>query len=446
MTVTVRFAPSPTGYLHIGNARTALLNYLYALRHGGRFILRLDDTDTERSRPEFADAIIEDLAWLGIAPDLIARQSQRREVHDAAADRLRALDRLYPCYETPDELDRKRKRQLARHLPPVYDRAARRLTAEERAELEAEGRAPHWRFLLEDRDVTWDDLCRGPQHYAAGSLSDPILIRADGSYLYTLPSIADDADLGVTHVIRGEDHVTNTAVQIEIFEALGHTQPIFAHHNLLTTAGGEGLSKRTGALSLRALRHDGYEPMAVASLAVLIGSSEAVAPVTSLDALADRISLDKLSRAPATFDPAELNGLNHRLLADVPYSAVEDRLAAMGIGGGEAFWLAVRPNLERLPDAVSWWQRIDGPIEPHAEPADKEYLDKAAESLPPEPWNEDVYGSWVAALKDATDRKGKDLFRPLRLALTGLEQGPELKAILPLIGRQKALHRLTGKG
>ena len=271
MTVTVRFAPSPTGYLHIGNARTALLNYLFARRHGGRFILRLDDTDTERSRPEYADAIIADLAWINIAPDLIIRQSERRDVHDAAADRLRGLDRLYPCYETPEELERRRKRQLARHRPPVYDRAARDLTEADRAGLEAGGRNPHWRFLLEDRDVTWDDLCRGPQHYAAGALSDPVLIREDGSYLYTLPSVADDADTGVTHVIRGEDHVTNTAVQIELFEALGHTPPVFAHHNLLTAAGGEGLSKRTGSLSLRSLREAGFEPMAVASLAVLIG-------------------------------------------------------------------------------------------------------------------------------------------------------------------------------
>lgn len=446
MSVTVRFAPSPTGYLHIGNARTALLNWLFARRHGGRFILRLDDTDTERSRPEFADAIVEDLAWLGIVPDLIVRQSQRRDIHDAAADRLRGLDRLYPCYETPEELERRRKRQLARHQPPVYDRAARSLTDADRAAFEAEGRQPHWRFLLEDRAVTWDDLCRGAQHYAAGSLSDPVLIRGDGSYLYTLPSVADDADLGVTHVIRGEDHVTNTAVQIEIFEALGATPPVFAHHNLLVAAGGEGLSKRTGALSLRSLRADGYEPMAVASLAVLIGSSESVQPVASLDALAGIVALDKLSRAPATFDPAELVGLNHRLVTDLPYDAVAGRLDEMGVGGGEAFWLAVRPNLDKVSDALDWWRRVEGPVAAPIADEDEAFLETAAGLLPADPWPNDVYATWVGAVKRETGRSGKALFRPLRLALTGVEHGPELKAMLPLIGREKAILRLTGKG
>ncbi|MEJ8572911.1 glutamate--tRNA ligase [Microbaculum marinum] len=442
---TVRFAPSPTGYLHIGNARTALMNYLYARRNGGRFILRFDDTDTGRSRRDYADAIVEDLAWLGVEPDLVVRQSERGDLYDAAAQRLRAVDRLYACYETPEELDRKRKRQLARHLPPVYDRAARRLTADERADLEAEGRRPHWRFLLEEREVAWDDLCRGPQHFAAGSLSDPVLIRGDGSYLYTFTSIVDDADLGVTHVIRGEDHVANTAVQIEIFEALGHKPPAFGHHNLLTATGGEGLSKRTGSLSLRSLREEGYEAMAVASLAVLIGSSEAVVPANSLEELGERIGLDKLSRSPATFDPAELKGLNHRQLAEMPYSAVSARLDAMGIGGGERFWLAVRPNLELLADAEAWWARIEGPVEAVADPEDRQFLAEAADLLPRAPWDGDVYETWIAAVKEATGRKGKGLFRPIRLALTGLEQGPELKAMLPLIGREKAIRRLTGR-
>jgi glutamyl-tRNA synthetase len=445
MTVTARFAPSPTGYLHIGNARTALLNWLFVRRRGGRFILRLDDTDLERSRPEYAEAIVEDLAWLGIEPDLIVRQSDRRPVHDAAADHLRRLDRLYPAFETPDELERRRKRQLARHLPPVYDRAARALSEADRAALEAEGRHPHWRFLLEDRDVSWDDLCRGPQHYAASSLSDPVLIREDGSYLYTLPSVADDADLGVTHVIRGEDHVTNTAVQIQIFEALGADVPSFAHHNLLTTVGGEGLSKRTGALSLRSLRAEGFEPMAVASLAVLIGSAEAVRPVGSFGKLADLVDLDRLSRAPATFDPAELEGLNHRLVTELPYSAVADRLGAMGIGGGEGLWLAVRPNLRKVADALDWWKRIKGPVDTEVAPDDRDFLAKAAELLPSEPWPDDVYAVWVGDLKRETGRAGKALFRPLRLALTGVDHGPELKAMLPLIGRAEVLRRLIGK-
>ena len=454
MTVTVRFAPSPTGHLHIGNARTALLNWLFAKQHGGRFILRLDDTDLERSRPEYAEAIIADLAWLGIEPDLTVRQSERRALHDAAADALRAENRLYACYETPDELDRKRKRQRARGLPPVYDRAARDLTEAARADLESSGRRPHWRFLLEDRDVTWDDLCRGPQHYAAGALSDPVLIRADDSYLYTLPSVVDDADLGVTHIIRGEDHVTNTAVQIELFEALGQTVPVFGHHNLLTAVGGEGLSKRTGALSLRSLRDAGYEPMAVASLAVLIGSPEAVQPVASLEALATRIDLARLSRAPAAFDPSELDGLNHRLIAELPYAAVSDRLAAMGIAtgpAGAAFWTAVRGNLVRVGDAVDWWQRVTGPMPDDAARPDDEdaaFLAIAADLLPAGDWavdDETVYADWIAAVKADTGRKGKGLFKPLRIALTGAGEGPELKALLPLIGRVAAIRRLTGR-
>jgi glutamyl-tRNA synthetase len=444
--VTVRFAPSPTGYLHIGNARTALLNWLYARRHGGRFILRLDDTDTERSRPEYADAIVEDLAWLGIVPDQIVRQSDRLERYDEVAQKLRMSDRLYPCFETPEELDRRRKRQLARHQPPVYDRAALTLSDDDRAALEADGRHPHWRFLLVDQDVAWDDLCRGPQHFPTGSLSDPVLIREDGSYLYTVTSVIDDADLGVTHVIRGEDHVTNTAVQIEIFEALDAKTPVFAHHNLLTAAGGEGLSKRTGALSLRSLREQGFEPMAVASLAVLIGSSESVQPVASLDELAGLIDLDKLSRAPATFDPVELEHLNHRLVTDLPYPAVADRLKGLGIAGGEPFWLAVRPNLNKVPDALEWWDRIEGPVNVDVPPGDRDFLEAAAGILPPEPWSQETYAPWISDLKAETGRAGKALFKPLRLALTGVDHGPELKAMLPLIGREKATLRLTGKG
>lgn len=442
---TVRFAPSPTGYLHIGNARTALINRLFALKHGGRFILRLDDTDTERSRDEFAEAIVEDLAWLGIEPDLIVRQSDRGMLYEAAAARLKSDSRLYPCWETPDELDRKRKRQRARGLPPVYDRAALKLTAEERAALEASGRRPHWRFLLEEREVEWEDICRGPQHYSAGALSDPVLIREDGTCLYTFTSAVDDADLGVTHVIRGEDHVTNTAVQIQIFEALGHAPPVFAHHNLLVAASGEELSKRKGTLSLRALREEGYEPMAVASLAVLIGSSEALEAVPSLDRLAGKVDLARLSRAPSGFDINELTALNRRLVADMGFDDVSDRLATLGVGGGAAFWHAVRGNLDFVGDAAGWWRRIVGPIEPEIAEDDRPFLADAAGLLPHEPWDATTFGAWTAAVKAATGRSGKALFAPLRRALTGLDHGPELKLLLPLIGREAAIRRLAGR-
>lgn len=439
----VRFAPSPTGHLHIGNARPALFNWLFARRHGGRFLLRYDDTDLGRSKPEFAEAIAEDLAWLGIVPDLVIRQSERLAIYDAAADRLRAAGRLYPCYETADELDRRRKRQLARGLPPIYDRAALKLTAEQKAAFEAEGRKPHWRFLLEPREIAWNDLVRGPAHVDCASLSDPVLVREDGSYLYTLPSVVDDIETGVTHVIRGEDHVTNTAVQAQIFEALGAGLPAFGHHNLLTTASGEGLSKRLGHLSLRGLRESGVEALAVAALAVLVGSSDAVRPVASLDELAGLVELAHVSRAPAKFDEHELETLSARTLHQLPYAAVADRLAALGVEGGEAFWLAVRGNLGRLDEAKRWWRVVHGPLAPVI--ADAVFASDAAALLPPEPFDTATWKSWTGAVAAASGAKGKALFMPLRLALTGLDHGPELAVLLPLIGRDKALKRLHGE-
>jgi glutamyl-tRNA synthetase len=442
-TPLVRTAPSPTGFLHIGNVRSIMFNWLFARRHGGRFLLRYDDTDLVRSKPEFAEAIAEDLNWLGVVPDRVIRQSDRLAIYDAASARLRDAGRLYPCYETADELDRRRKRQLARGLPPIYDRAALKLTAEDKAKLEADGRKPHWRFLLEPRVVAWTDLVRGEAHVDCASLSDQVLIREDGSYLYHLPSVVDDIDTGVTHVIRGEDHVTNTAVQIQIFEALGAPLPIFGHHNLLTTASGEGLSKRLGHLSLRGLRESGVEALAVSALAVLVGSSDAVRPVASLDELAGLVDLAHVSRAPAKFDEHELEALSARTLHQLPYEAVADRLAALGIPASEAFWLAVRGNLGKLDEARIWWQVVEGPLAPAIQ--DAAFAATAAALLPQEPFDASTWKSWTGAVGAATGTKGKALFMPLRQALTGLEHGPELAALLPLIGRDKALKRLAGQ-
>ena len=434
----VRFAPSPTGRIHIGNARTALFNYLTARKHGGQFVLRFDDTDLARSTEEFARSIETDLAWLGATPDRVARQSQRIALYEAAAEKLKAMGRLYPAYESQGELDRRRKLQQARGLPPVYDRGALKLTDEERARLEAGGRKPHWRFRLDARTVRWTDLVRGDSHIDCASLSDPVLVREDGSFLYTLPSVVDDIDMAITHVIRGEDHVTNTAVQIQIFEALTGAAPAFAHHNLLVDASGGGLSKRTGALSISSLREDGVEALAVAAVAVLTGSSDEVRAVASLDELAGLFDLAHVSRNAAKFDPAELKALTARTLHMAPFAQVRARLQP---GDTEAFWNAVRGNLGIFADVALWRAVTAGDIVPVIE--DSGFARAAAALLPPEPWDETTWGQWTNAVKAATGAKGRALFHPLRLALTGQEQGPELAKLLPLIGRAKALARLT---
>lgn len=444
--VMVRFAPSPTGYLHIGNARPALFNALFARRHGGRLLLRLDDTDQERSQERFAAAILRDVAWLGIEPDRIERQSERLAVYEAAAAKLRESGRLYPAYETAEELDYRRKRQLARALPPVYDRAALRLSSADRAQLEAEGRRPHWRFRLDEaaRHVRWLDLVRGEERVNLASLSDPVLVRADGSFLYTLTSVVDDIDFSISHVIRGDDHVTNTGVQIQLFEALGGFVPAFGHINLLTTASGEGLSKRSGALSLASLAEAGYEPMAVASLAVLIGTSADVEPAADLDALAARVDLSMISKGPARFDPADLDGLNAKLIHAMPYDRIAARLAELGVGGGAAFHAAVRGNCVRLDDIAFWWRiatEARQSVELSAE--DRAFITEAATALPDEPFDAMTWKHWTDALKASSGRKGRALFMPLRLALTGLDHGPELAALLPFIGRTRALNRLS---
>jgi glutamyl-tRNA synthetase len=434
----VRIAPSPTGYLQVGNGRAAVLNALFAKRTGGSFMLRIDDTDDTRSTKAFEDAIVEDFAWLGLRHDTFARQSDRVAVYEAAAEKLKASGRLYPAYETPDELERRRKRQMAMHKPPVYDRAALALTDADRAKLEAEGRKPHWRFKLSHRKVAWNDLIRGSVEIDTATLSDPVLIREDGRFLYTLPSVVDDIEFAITHVIRGEDHVTNTAPQIEIFEALGAVAPTFAHYPLFVTASGEKLSKRLGSLSLRGLREEGVEPMTLASYLAKIGTSDAIEPRLSLEALATEFDLAKIGRALAKFDLAELATLNGKLLHMLPYEAVADRIT-----GSSAFWDAVKPNLTKLSDASAWMAVVDGPVSPVIENAD--LAAKAAAILPPEPWDETTWSSWTKAVSAETGAKGRALFHPLREALTGRGDGPELKKLLPLIGRARSLARLKGE-
>ena len=437
----VRWAPSPTGRIHLGNARPALLNWFFAKRSGGKYILRMDDTDLARSTRDFADGIEVDLAWLGVTPDLLVRQSERTALYDAARDQLIAAGRLYPCYETADELDRRRARARALGKPPIYDRAALKLTDADRARLEAEGRKPHWRFKLDGRPVQFGDLIKGPQTVNTASMSDPVLLREDGSYLYTLPSVVDDIDLAISHVIRGEDHVSNTGTQIEIIEALGGTVPVFAHHNLLTDAQGQGFSKRLGSQSISDFRDQGYEPLAIAIMAAITGTSLPIEAYASLDEIAERLDFAMISHGPARFDPVELDNLNARLLHTMSYAQALPRLTSLGLEG-EAIWLSLRDNLTRFSDIVDLARLVTGPVEPVIADEDRDFLALAKALLPPEPWTIDTWGEWTGALKGATGRKGKALFLPLRLALTGRPDGPELKSLLPLVGRMACLARL----
>ena len=442
---TVRFAPSPTGNIHIGNVRPALMNWLVALKTGGTFILRYDDTDLERSRKEYAEAIAADLKWLGITPDRIEKQSDRFGLYDTVAERLKKMGRLYPCYETPEELDRRRKRLRARGLPPVYDRSALDLGAEQIAAFESEGRSAHWRFKLEIETIKWHDHIRGDIEIDLGSVSDPVLIRADGTYLYTLPSVVDDIDMGISIVIRGEDHVTNTAVQIQLFNLLSGKSPQFAHHNLLTSMTGEGLSKRLGSLSIQSLREKGYEGISVATFAVLVGTSEAISPSGDLEELSKIFELSKVSKSPAKFDETELQSLNTRQVHQMTYvSACAHLEKHISAELSEELWVAVRGNLELFSDIHVWLKIVnEGPDEIDLESPDREFVIQAAEYLPSAPWDANTWKTWTNTLKEKTGRKGKSLFMPLRLALTGKSHGPELAALLPVIGPDKTRARLS---
>jgi glutamyl-tRNA synthetase len=439
MSVVTRFAPAPSGRLHVGNIRTALHNWLWARRQGGRFILRLDDTDRERSSEAFAEAIREDLAWLGLAADEEHRQSVRFERYEAALERLREAGRVYPAYETAQELELKRKVQLGRGKPPVYDRSALDLTDADRERLEAEGRRPHWRFRLDhEAAIEWDDLIRGPQHFDPRLLSDPVVRREDGSWLYMLPSAVDDIELGVTHVVRGEDHVTNTALQVQMFDALGATRPAFAHEALLVGSEGK-LSKRLGSLGVDALREQGIEPIALLAKLARIGTSLPVEPVTAPEPLIEAFDFTTFGRAPARFDLEELAGLNAKVVHQLPWTAVADRLPA---GMSEKDWAAIRPNLAIVAEAQAWWDILHGRIEGAPAPEDRQFLVTAAAAAGEIDWTEDPWRQLVGRLKAETGRGGKALFHPLRLALTGRDSGPEMAVLLPLIGREEAVRRL----
>ena len=443
MSIRLRFAPSPTGRIHVGNVRTALLNWLFAIREGGQVLLRIDDTDLARSTKEFEKGIEDDLTWLGLAWQERANQSHRFDAYEEAAAKLKAAGLLYPAYETEEELDRRRKIAQATGRPPVYDRAALKLSAEDRAKLEAAGRKPHWRFKLSGARKDWVDVVRGPQSIDTASLSDPVLIREDGAFLYTLPSVVDDIDFKITHIVRGEDHVTNSGVQIEIFEALGGAVPAFGHFPLLVGADGGALSKRLGSLSIDELAAEGYEPMAVLSHLAKIGTSDPVEARTSLKQLADEFSFEKIGRAPARFDPDELKRVNAAVLHQLDYAAVKDRLAKLEADKGEAFWNAIRANISLLPEVRQWAHIVEGPIEPFV--PDAAFAAAALDVLPRGAYDATTWSAFTNAVKDKTGAKGKALFMPLRQALTGLDHGPEMAALFPLIGEERARKRLSGE-
>jgi glutamyl-tRNA synthetase len=433
MSTVTRFAPSPTGWIHVGNLRTALMNWMIARKSGGTFILRLDDTDQERSKPEYAEGIKEDLAWLGLHWDRVEKQSDRFDRYREAADQLRAAGRFYECFETPVELDLKRKKLLNMGKPPVYDRASLALTDAEKAALRAEGREGYWRFRLDQHRIEWPDGILGPVSIDAASVSDPVLIRADGQILYTFASSVDDIDMGVTHIVRGADHVTNTATQIQIMQALGGTPPAFAHHSLLTGPQGEALSKRLGTLSLRDLRAQGVEPMALLSLMARLGSSHPVELAANHDDLIAGFDLSSFGAAPTKFDADDLFPLTRAHVRALPLSSVAERIRALGVPDDQAaaFWDVTRESITVLSDLAAWWAVMTDGALAQVDPEDEGFVSQALGMLPPAPWTPVTWGEWTAAVKDATGRKGRALFRPLRRAMTGREDGPDMAALMP---------------
>lgn len=449
MSVKVRFAPSPTGWLHVGNVRAAIITWLFARKNGGHYLFRIDDTDTERSKVEYEQDIEKSLIWLGLDWDDKAYQSKRMDRYDVVIEKLKASGRLYACYETPEELALKRKTLLSRGLPPIYDRAALKLTDEQKAKFEAEGLKPHWRFLLKHEPIEWNDHIRGPVKFEGAQMADPVLIREDGRPLYHLCSVIDDLDFEITHVVRGEDHVSNTASHIQMFDAIIEAEgkgamPEFAHLPLISDKDGGKLSKRLGSLSVRDLREtEKLEPMAIVSLMSRLGTSEPIEAFSGIQPLIESFDFSKFSRGAPKFDTDELYRLNAKILHEAGFDHVKDRLAEMGLGALDAdFWLSIRANIDRLDDVKDWWEVAKGPVQPVIE--DSAYIAQAAAELPPAPWSEQTWGEWTSKLKASTGRKGKELFMPLRQALTGMNHGPEMDKLLLLIGPEKAIERLQG--
>lgn len=444
MSVKVRFAPSPTGFLHVGNARTAVITWLFAQKMNGHFLLRIDDTDRERSKEEYEQAIEDGLTWLGLSWDQKSNQKDRLDRYNEVIEKLKTDGRLYACFETPEELGLKRKTQLSRGMPPTYDRAGLNLTDEQKSAYEAEGRKAHWRFKLNHAPIEWDDLIRGPVTFQGQDMSDPVVLREDGTPLYHLCSVIDDVDFEITHVVRGEDHVSNTATHVQMFEAISGKAPDFAHLSLISDAEGGKLSKRLGSLSVKAVKEEeGLEPMSVVSLMARLGSSDPIEAFTDTAQLVESFDFSKFSRSTPKFDVEELYRLNAKILHDTSFDVVQPQLAAMGLNDlDENFWNAVRPNLEKLTDIKEWWDLVHASVDASLEDEDKTFITEAETLLPSAPWSNNTWSEWTKAVKEKTGRKGKGLFMPLRQALTGMAHGPELADLILLLGPEKVKQRL----
>ena len=440
--IITRFAPSPTGLLHVGNIRTALFNYLFSLKDAGEFILRIDDTDTERSKIEYADQILRDLDWLGIKLDKIYKQSERIEIYNKYFQELIDNKLIYKCFESPEELDTKRKRLVARRMPPIYDRSSLYLSESEIKKYLDEGRKPYWRFKLSGKRINFEDLIRGNVSVDTSAQSDPVIVREDGGFLYNLPSVIDDIEMGITNIIRGEDHVTNSAIQVEMFRSLGKEAPIFGHHPLLVDENGDPFSKRNSAVSIKGLMEDNYEPMAINSLNASIGTSIEINTFKSLNDIADRINLNQVARAPARFSMNQLSKLNSDILSQLDNKIVSERLSIKNVNFDEKIWNVIKSNIDNLSEYEKWDKIIKGSIK--TDNLDSDYMILAESLLPPEPWDEDTWGKWISSIKEISDKKGKDLFLPLRMAITGQSYGPELKNIILLMGYDKIKYRLSG--
>ena len=439
----VRFAPSPTGYLHIGNFRTALINFLFAKNKNGHFMLRIDDTDDERSLKKYEDAIKEDLSWVGINWDSLEKQSSRLSYYDQALQKLLDKKRAYPCFETAEELSLKRKKQLSSGKPPIYDRSALNLSDSDIADLKAKGRSPHYRFLLDHKDVNWNDLVKGDSQYNMSNLSDPVIIREDGRVIYTLASVVDDIDFEVTDILRGEDHMTNSAAQIQLFEALESSPPNLGHLSLLTDISGAGLSKRMGSISLRDLKDEGFQPMAISSLLSKVGTSDAVEIFRDINQIISDFDISKFGKSKPKFDKNELRGLNSKLFKMLDFSDISNQLKKFNFKISSDFWELVKGNIENLEELELWWNIIYGNIEPKYN--DENFLNTALETLPEGNFDKNTWTNWTSILMKETGRKGKELYNPIRMCLTGQNKGPEMATLVFLMGREKVLERLTNK-